>query len=102
MIFIIYNTNLFPTFRNYSEMSSKLWEAVINDYEKLLETGDRSDVIIYAGENEKEFLLHSDILCIRSQYFRAALSERWAEKKDGMLILKKPNIEPDIFHVILR
>ena len=83
-------------------MSSNFWEDVTSDYEKLLETGERSDVIIYVGENEKEFRVHSAILCIRSQYFRAALSERMAEKKDGMLILKKPNIEPDLFYIILR
>ncbi len=43
-------------------MSSK-FETVINDYEKLLETGERSDVIIYIGENEKEFRAQSAILC---------------------------------------
>ncbi|CAB4397392.1 BTB/POZ protein [Rhizophagus irregularis DAOM 181602=DAOM 197198] len=39
-------------------------ESAINDYEKLLETGERSDVIIYAGENE-EFRAHLSILCVR-------------------------------------
>ncbi|RIA99466.1 hypothetical protein C1645_811502 [Glomus cerebriforme] len=83
-------------------MSYKFWETAIKDYEKLLETGERSDVIIYAGENESEFHVHSDILCVRSEYFRMAFSEKWVEKKDGMLILRKPNIEPNVFWVILR
>ncbi|RGB35301.1 BTB/POZ domain-containing protein [Rhizophagus diaphanus] len=83
-------------------MSYKFWEAVINDYEKLLETRKGSDVIIYAGENEKEFRAHSVILCARSEYFRAAFSNNWAEKKDGMLIFKKPNIESNLLQIILR
>ena len=45
-------------------MSNKFWDSVINDYENLLENGERYDVIIYAGENEKEFRVHSAILCI--------------------------------------
>ncbi|RGB35302.1 hypothetical protein C1646_699911 [Rhizophagus diaphanus] len=83
-------------------MSYKFWGSAINDYEKLLETGERSDVIIYVGENEEEFRAHSAILCIRSEYFRAAFSNNWAEKKDGMLIFKKPNIESNLFRIILR
>jgi hypothetical protein len=84
------------------KMTYKFWEGAINDYEKLLETGERSDVIIYAGENEKEFRAHSAILCVRSEYFHAALSKNWVEKKDGMFIFKKPNIESNLFQIILR
>ena len=83
-------------------MSYKFWETVISDYKKLLETGEGTDVIIYAGKNEKEFRVHSVILRTRSQYFRTAFNDKWAEKKDGMLIFKKPNIEPNVFQVILR
>ncbi|GET53388.1 BTB/POZ protein [Rhizophagus irregularis DAOM 181602=DAOM 197198] len=39
---------------------------------------------------------------LRSEYFRAAFSNNWAEKKDGMLIFKKPNIESNLFRIILR
>ncbi|GBC02013.1 hypothetical protein RclHR1_04410006 [Rhizophagus clarus] len=83
-------------------MSYKFWESVTNDYEKLLETGEGYDVIIYVGENEKEFHAHSIILRIRSEYFRAAFSKNWAEKKDVMFIFKKPNIKPNMFQIILR
>jgi hypothetical protein len=77
---------------------------LIVDYEKLLEIDEGHDVIIYAGEdkNVKEIYAHSLILCIRSQYFRAAFSSEWANKKDGKFILKKPNISPQIFKIILR
>ena len=84
-------------------MSSKLWEELSNDYEKLFETEIGYDVI-YAGEepNVKEFHAHSNILCIRSQYFRSAFSNEWAEKKDGKFIFKKSNISPHLFNIILR
>jgi len=79
-------------------------QEVTNDFEKLLKTEIGYDVIIYAGENEniKEFHAHSGILCTRSQYFCAALSNERAEKKDGKFIFKKPNVSPKIFYIILR
>ncbi|EXX65174.1 hypothetical protein GLOIN_2v1876950 [Rhizophagus irregularis DAOM 181602=DAOM 197198] len=85
-------------------MTSKFLVELSNDYEKLFETEIGYDVIIYAGEepNVKEIHAHSNILCIRSQYFRTALSNEWAEKKDGKFIFKKPNIAPHLFIIILR
>ena len=79
-------------------------QEVINDLEKLLVNDEGYDVIIYAGENEnvKEIYAHSNILRTRSQYFRTAFSNKWAEKKDGKFILKKPNISPHFFKIILR
>ena len=60
-------------------MSSKFLAELSSDYEKLFETEIGYDVIIYAGEelNVKEIHAHSNILCIRSQYFRAAF---WRKK----------------------
>jgi hypothetical protein len=77
---------------------------VINDLEEVLETSDGYDVIIHAGENYnvKELRAHSSILCIRSQYFRTAFSNAWANKENGNFILEKPNISPKIFKIILR
>ncbi|GBB83917.1 hypothetical protein RclHR1_10580005 [Rhizophagus clarus] len=85
-------------------MSSKFLVELSNDYEKLFETEIGYDVIIYAGEeqNVKEFHAHSNILCIRSQYFRSAFSNEWAEKIEGKFILRKPNISPHLFNIILR
>ncbi|GBC03014.1 hypothetical protein RclHR1_04930011 [Rhizophagus clarus] len=85
-------------------MSHEYYQEVVNDLEKLLSTEIGYDVIIYAGENEdaKELHVHSPILCTRSQYFNAAFSNNWAEKKDGKFIFKKPNISPQLFKIILR
>jgi hypothetical protein len=85
-------------------MVSKFLIELSNDYRKLFEEEIGYDVIIYAGEepNVKEIHAHSNILCIRSQYFRAAFSNEWAEKKDGKFILKKPNISPHLFNIILK
>ena len=85
-------------------MFSKFWAELSGDYEKLFETEIGYDVIIYAGEepNVKEIHAHSNILCIRSQYFDTAFSNEWAERKDGKFIFRKPNISPQLFNIILR
>ena len=85
-------------------MSSKFLVELSNDYEKLFETEIGYDVVIYVGEepNVKEIHAHSNILCIRSQYFRSAFSNEYAEKRDGKFILRKPNISPQLFNIILR
>ena len=85
-------------------MTSKFWTELSSDYEKLFEEEIGYDVIIYAGEeqNVKEIHAHSNILSIRSQYFRTAFSNEWAEKTDGRFIFKKPNISPHLFNIILR
>ena len=85
-------------------MSSKFLVELSSDYEKLLETEIGYDVVILAGEepNVKEIHAHSNILCVRSQYFHVAFSNEWAEKKDGKFIFRKPNISPQLFNIILR
>jgi hypothetical protein len=85
-------------------MASRFLAELSNDYKKLFEEEIGYDVIIYAGEETdiKEIHAHSNILCFRSQYFRTELSNEWAEKKDGKFILKKSNISPHLFNVILR
>ncbi|CAB4397408.1 unnamed protein product [Rhizophagus irregularis] len=84
-------------------MSSKFLAELSNDYEKLFKSEIGYDVIIYVGEelNVKEIHAHSNILCIRSQYFCTTFSNEWAEKKDGKFILRKPNIPLHLFNIIL-
>ncbi|GBC08631.1 hypothetical protein RclHR1_08270008 [Rhizophagus clarus] len=73
------------------------------DIGMLLETSENYDVIIYSGEENdiQKFKAHSQILSARSPYFRAALSDNWAKKEGNTFILKKPNIPPSIFKVLL-
>src|SRR2546423_14927738 len=102
---IIRNKVRLSFFANFFyKMSSKFWAELSSDYEKLFKTEIGYDVIIYAGEeqNVKEIHVHSNILSIRSQYFRTAFSNEWAEKKDGKFILRKPNISSRLFNIILR
>ncbi|EXX76511.1 hypothetical protein GLOIN_2v1775034 [Rhizophagus irregularis DAOM 181602=DAOM 197198] len=83
---------------------SKFFEKLSNDYEKIFNTEIGYDVIIYAGSepNVKEIHAYSIILSARSEYFRVAFSNKWAEKKDGKFIFRKPNISPRLFNIILR
>ncbi|GBB90409.1 hypothetical protein RclHR1_17360005 [Rhizophagus clarus] len=85
-------------------MISKFLAELSNDYKNLFETKIGYDVIIYAGvkPDVKEIHAHSNVLCIRSSYFRSALLNIWAEKKDGKFIFRKPNISPQSFNIILR
>ncbi|RIB13538.1 hypothetical protein C2G38_2197610 [Gigaspora rosea] len=77
---------------------------LIEDFEKLYETKKNYDTIIIVGEepNVEQIHAHSAILCVRSSYFRSALSDKWVEKKDGYLTLPKPNISAITFKIILR
>ncbi|CAG8569204.1 9420_t:CDS:2 [Dentiscutata heterogama] len=69
----------------------------------VLNSGDYADVILRIGDDEhfKEFRAHSIVLRTRSPYFRTALSDRWAQKQDNVIIYEKPNILPEAFEVIL-
>ena len=65
------------------------------------------NVIIHIGEkpNFKEFHAHSIILRCRSEYFDKIFSAEnidSIEKKDGKYMIKKPNISPQAFDVILK
>ncbi|KAG9287964.1 hypothetical protein G9A89_017559 [Geosiphon pyriformis] len=82
---------------------SKFTETLIHDFSELLQNSDEYNLIIEAGEKPelKKFQAHSIILRARSPYFRRALSNDWAKKKEHMLIFKKPNIAAKIFEIIL-
>ena len=74
------------------------------NYLHLLKNPIDYDVKIIAGEgqNIKEFKLHSMVLICRSDYFKNALSARWANIEDGIIIFKKPNISPLVFEVLIK
>ncbi|CAG8547913.1 13468_t:CDS:2 [Cetraspora pellucida] len=71
----------------------------------LLEHAEDYDVTIKVGKaksENKHFRAHSVILRARSEYFRAALSNKWAKKEGTKYVFEKPNIRPIVFEVILR
>ncbi|RGB22855.1 hypothetical protein C1646_775419 [Rhizophagus diaphanus] len=72
--------------------------------EQLLKIESYYDVIIHVGRepNFKEFHVHSNILCCRSEYFNKILSTENIEKKDGKYIIKEPNISSQVFEIILK
>jgi hypothetical protein len=80
-------------------MLQKLNGSVLNNFESLFNSKKNYDVIIQAGEENKEIYAHSVVLCCQSSYFDTAFSDNWTEKKDGKLIFKKPNIS---HHIIIR
>ena len=77
---------------------------VIKALDELLKTEINYDVIIYIGENPdfKEFHAHSGFLCCRSDYFNKILSAKDVEKRGGKYIIKKPNITPQAFDIIIK
>jgi hypothetical protein len=64
----------------------------------MLNDANDHNVIIKVGQNEnvKEFRAHSNILSARSPYFKNVISARW------MAELKKPDINPTVFEIILK
>ena len=85
-------------------MSYKFESEVTKALGELLDTGKNYDVIIYIGEKPdfKEFHAHSILLSCRSIHFNEILSAKNVEKKDGRYVIKKQNIIPKAFDVIIK
>ncbi|CAG8835163.1 34076_t:CDS:2, partial [Gigaspora margarita] len=85
-------------------MAKTFSEDLLEDFKILYETRERYDTIITVGKkpNVESIHAHSLILCIRSSYFRRALSDGWAKRKDGYFVLSKPNISALTFNIILK
>jgi hypothetical protein len=85
-------------------MTFEFYPGLSQNFSQLLDDADDYNIIITVGENSntKEFRAHSNILRARSPYFKIALSQDWAAKKDNMFNFTKPNISPAIFEIILR
>ena len=85
-------------------MSYNFESEVTNALGELLKTEANYDVIIYIGNQPdfQEFHAHSVLLCCRSHYFSKLLSAKDIEKKDGKYIIKKPDITPQAFDIIIK
>ncbi|KAF0415737.1 BTB-domain-containing protein [Gigaspora margarita] len=86
-------------------MSLSFHSRLSDNFGTLLEQAEDYDVMIKVGKlktENKHFRAHSVILRARSEYFRAALSNKWAKKEGSKYVFEKPNIRPIVFEVILR
>ncbi|EXX57872.1 hypothetical protein RirG_203180 [Rhizophagus irregularis DAOM 197198w] len=87
-------------------MAAKFHSGLSRDLLLMLYNADDRNVIIRVGKNHnvKEFRAHSNILRFRSAYFKSALSSKWIGKKNenGTIKFEKPNINPNIFEIILK
>ncbi|CAG8587586.1 13318_t:CDS:2 [Dentiscutata heterogama] len=84
-------------------MINELIENLGKEFSDLLEGSEDFDMKIIVGEepNIKEFRTHSSILSEKSEYFKAALSSRWAKRENGIIIFNKPNISPSVFEILI-
>ncbi|GBC09563.1 hypothetical protein RclHR1_08990007 [Rhizophagus clarus] len=85
-------------------MSNKFESDVTKALGEILKAETDYDVIIQVGKESdfKEFHVHSIILRFRSEHFNEILSAENIMKKDGKYIIKKQNIAPQVFEVILK
>ncbi|GBC04592.1 hypothetical protein RclHR1_05760010 [Rhizophagus clarus] len=85
-------------------MTSIFHSNLLRDISSILNDADDFNVIIKVGEynNMKDFHAHSVILRARCPYFKAALSNGWITRKDGMIMFSKPNITPTVFEMVLK
>src|ERR1051325_7893764 len=100
----IHYFHFFFAFTKYLNMSYKFESEVTDALGELLKTEANYDVIIYIGKKPdfQEFHAHFVLLCCRSLHFSETLSAKDIEKKDGKCIIKKPDITPQAFDVIIK
>ena len=92
--------------KNNSVLPLKYISKLVNDFSNLLKGSDYYDVEIKVGTDEqddvKTFKAHSNILKMRSSYFKAALSNNWVKRSDnGIILFEKENISSKIFEILL-
>ncbi|CAG8710417.1 14027_t:CDS:1, partial [Racocetra persica] len=82
---------------------SEYYNCLSRDILKLLDDPRDYDMIITVGEDLdiKTYFVHSNILRVRSDYFKTALSSGWVKKENETIQFTKPNISPTVFDVIL-
>ncbi|RGB38003.1 hypothetical protein C1646_756248 [Rhizophagus diaphanus] len=78
--------------------------SLLKVFKKLNKPNTKYDVIIHVGNEPdfKEFHADSKTLRKKSDYFDEILSIKNIEKKDEKHLVKKPNITPQIFDVIIK
>ncbi|CAG8748687.1 26651_t:CDS:2, partial [Gigaspora margarita] len=87
-----------------TKITNTFFKDLVEDFKKLYESKEHHDTIITVGKepNVEQIPAHSAILCTRSSYFHSALSDKWVKRKNGYLVLSKPNISALTFKIILK
>ncbi|GBC00304.1 hypothetical protein RclHR1_38000001, partial [Rhizophagus clarus] len=75
---------------------------VANDYEKLFNSNEGYDVIIYAGNDDREIHAHSLVLRTRSQHFCTKFSAESFDRRNETFIFNLPTVSYQSFNMILR
>jgi hypothetical protein len=84
-------------------MSAQFFSKLSQNFIELLKDDEYYDITIEVGEvpNVKIFRAHMSILCYRSPYLRSTLASNKKNNDDVQARIKLPNIQPDIFQLIL-
>ena len=86
-------------------MTSNFHSGLLKDISSMLFDSDDYDVIIriVGNRNIKEFRAHSNILRVRSPYFKELLLVDKIKNENNLIIFNnKPNITPSVFEIVLK
>jgi hypothetical protein len=57
-------------------------------------------VVVGEGDGKREFVVHEELICESSDFFRGAMSGEWKEAGDRVVSL--PDDDPDVFALYLQ
>ncbi len=85
-------------------MTSNSHSGLLKDFSSMLIDSDDHNVTIQIKENQniKEFRAHSNILRVRSPYFKKLLLVDKIKNENNVIIFNNPNITPTVFEIILK
>ena len=85
-------------------MISNCHSGFLKDISSMLIDSDEYNVIIQIKENQniKEFRAHSNILRVRSPYFKNLISADKIKNENHVVIFNKPYITSTVFEIVLR
>ena len=85
-------------------MTSNFHSDLLKDISSMLIDSDDYNVVIQIkeGQNIKEFRAHSNILRVRSLYFKNLISIDKIKNENNVITFNKPNVTPTVFEIILK
>jgi len=85
-------------------MTLNFHSSLLKDISSMLIDSDEYNVIIQIKENQniKEFRAHSNILRVRSPYFKNLILADKIKNENDVVIFNKPHITPTVFEIVLK